>query len=59
MTIVTHGRMIPPPHWKPPRVVIPDDDDEYGDDDIGGVPITLNGRTSPWNMLAFYGTYPN
>jgi hypothetical protein len=41
---------------------IPDDDDEDDvDDDIGGVPIAWNGRTSPpWNTLALYdGTYPN
>jgi hypothetical protein len=48
---------------EPPRVVVPDDDDDDdyddddGDDDIGVVPIALNGRTSPWNTLAFYGTY--
>jgi hypothetical protein len=40
---------------EPPRVVIPDDDDDDdGDDDIGGVPIALNGRTSPWNTLALW-----
>jgi hypothetical protein len=39
---------------EPPRVVIQDDDDDDGDDDIGGVPIALNGRTSPWNTLALW-----